>query len=156
MTETRPALTKMLARIAEEESSLTFPTFDHDVAWQLGRTIRRLARESSAPIAIDVRIGEQQVFHSALAGSTADNDEWIARKIRTTRRFATSSLAIRVKRDLDGGDAFGWLDPTVYAVSGGCVPLRVGGAIVGTATVSGLPDHEDHALVVSAIRELLA
>lgn len=155
MTETRPALTKMLARIADEESTLFFPKFDHDVAWQLGRTIRRLARESSAPVAIDVRLGEQQVFHSALAGSTADNDDWIARKIRTTQRFATSSLAIRVKRDLDGADSFGWLDPALYAVSGGCVPLRVAGAIVGTATVSGLPDHEDHALVIAAVRDLI-
>ena len=154
MTTSRAELEALLDRIADDERTTVFPAFGHDEAWRLGRTIRRLAREREVGVAIDVRLGEQQVFHSGLPGSTADNDDWIARKIRTTRRFAISSLAIRVQRDLKGG-GFDWLDPTQYAVSGGCVPIRVGGAIVGTATVSGLPDHEDHALVIEAMRALL-
>ena len=154
MTASRAELEALLARIADDERTTGFAAFGHDEAWRLGRAIRRLARERELGVTIDVQLGEQQVFHAGLPGSTADNDDWVARKIRTTKRFAVSSLAIRVQHDLKGG-GFGWLDPAVYAVSGGCVPVRVGGAIVGTATVSGLPDHEDHALVVEAMRALL-
>ncbi|QEO10018.1 heme-degrading domain-containing protein [Protaetiibacter larvae] len=152
MTESRAELEQLLEQIEHEERTLWFDGFGHDEAWKLGRTIRRLARERELGVAIQVRLGEQLVFHSALPGSTADNDDWIARKIRTTSRFATSSLAIRVRHDLNGG--FGWLDPALYAISGGCVPLRVAGAIVGTATVSGLADAKDHALVIEAVTSL--
>lgn len=153
MSDSPAELERLLARIAREEEELSFPSFGHDDAWRLGRTIRRLARERELPVAIDVRLGEQQVFHAGLPGSSANNDGWIARKIRTSLLYGTSSLAIRVQKDLRGG--FTHLDPAIYAVSGGCVPIRVVGSIVGTATVSGLPDAEDHALVVEAITALI-
>ena len=70
-----------------------------------------------------------------------------------SRRWLNVGVFLLGVRNTEG---FDWLDPTVYAVSGGCVPIRVGGAMVGTATVSGLPDHEDHALVIEAMRALLA
>ena len=143
-----------IAEIEAQEARLQFTRFTHEDALALGLLIVRLGTERSLGITVDITKGDQQVFHVSLAGTTADNDDWIARKIRTTRRFATSSLAIRVQRDLKGG-GFDWLDPELYAISGGCVPIRVGGALVGTATVSGLPDHEDHALVIEAMRALL-
>lgn len=153
MTQSRADIEQLLAQIEEQERTLWFASFGPDDAWKLGRTIRRLGREREQPIAIHVRLGEQLMFHAALPGSSADNDDWIARKIRTTGRFGTSSLAVRLRSELAGG--FGWLDPAVYALAGGCVPIRIAGAIVGTATVSGLPDTEDHALVVEAITSLL-
>ena len=42
-----------------------------------------------------------------------------------------------------------------FAASGGGVPIFVSGVgVVGAATVSGLPDVEDHQLVVAAMRRL--
>ena len=50
-----------------------------------------------------------------------------------------------------------YLDEKDYAAHGGCVPLVVKGVgFVGTVTVSGLPQREDHELVVEALREHLA
>jgi uncharacterized protein (UPF0303 family) len=42
-----------------------------------------------------------------------------------------------------------------YASQGGSFPLRTaGGACVGAVTVSGLPQRDDHALVVEALASL--
>ena len=48
------------------------------------------------------------------------------------------------------------LDPTVFAAHGGAFPVIVRGVgVVGTVTVSGLPQEEDHRLVVSVLRDFL-
>lgn len=139
----------LMIRIAEEERELSFPSFTHDDAWRLGSLLRELAVERGLRVVIDVRLGEQIVFHSALAGTSADNDEWIARKVRTVQRFARSSALVELNERID------WIDERVYAKAGGCVPIRVNGTIVGNASVSGLTGLEDHALVVEGMRALL-
>lgn len=136
-------------------AALAFPRFAHDDAWRLGGILTELARARRHPVTIDIRRGEQQVFHAALEGSTADNDSWVAKKAAAVRRFERSSLALRVASE-ESGRALSWLDPAVYAVSGGCVPVVVAGALVGTVAVSGLPDLEDHALVIEAMTAFLA
>lgn len=47
------------------------------------------------------------------------------------------------------------LPETEFVASGGAVPIFVRHVgLVGVATVSGLPDTEDHQLVVTAIQDL--
>ena len=139
-----------LAALLAEWSEFSFSSFTHDDAWRLGTAIRDIAVDRSLPVSIHIRLGEQLVFHSALLGTSADNDDWIARKIRTALRFARPSMAIELSPDIT------WLDERVYARAGGCVPVRVNGAIVGTATVSGLSSIDDHDLVIEGMRSLLA
>jgi uncharacterized protein (UPF0303 family) len=44
------------------------------------------------------------------------------------------------------------LDPADYAAHGGAFPVRIANVgIVAVVTVSGLPQAEDHALVVTAL-----
>jgi uncharacterized protein (UPF0303 family) len=156
MSEPHATAGELLARIAEQEQRLAVTTFSHEDALRLGMGLAELARGRGHVVAVDVTRGEQQVFHAGLTGSSADNDEWIARKIRTTKRFGRSSLAMRLESEKRTG-GFDWLDPKLYALSGGCVPIRLAdGALVGTATVSGLHDTEDHALVVEALERFLA
>ena len=48
------------------------------------------------------------------------------------------------------------LDPIDYAPHGGSFPIVVGGAgFIGSITVSGLPQREDHNVVVAALCEFL-
>jgi uncharacterized protein (UPF0303 family) len=114
------------------------------------------ARQRGLAVTIDVGRGEQRLFHSALKGTAADNDEWIERKNRVVRRFGHSSYYM----GREAGEEFAerhLLDGREFAAHGGAFPVRVRGVgVVGTVTVSGLPQEEDHRLVVSVLRDFLA
>lgn len=150
-------LTEQIATIKKQEATLVFTSFSHADAWRLGGVIMDLATSRGLGIAWDVSRGDQVVAHGATEGSNAGNDLWIARKIRAAKLLNSSTLRLRLEAQLSGRNPADWLEPLQYAIAGGCFPIRVaGGAIVGTATVSGLPDTEDHALVVEAIEAFLA
>lgn len=139
-----------------EVDELEFRSFGLDDAWRLGSILRELAVARRLGVAIDVRIGDQQAFHTALPGATADNDDWITRKVALVRRFDAASYPLALTHRASGRDFPPHLDPRVMAFAGGCVPIRMGGTQVGTVTVSGLPDLEDHSLVLEGIRAFLA
>jgi uncharacterized protein (UPF0303 family) len=96
----------------------------------------------------------QQLFYSALTGTTPDNQRWVARKVAVVARFhkssyhvgrllAQSGLAFNARYNLPEED---------YAAHGGCFPITVTGAgIVGAVTISGLAQREDHNLAVEAL-----
>jgi uncharacterized protein (UPF0303 family) len=149
----------LIARLEEQERRLVFARFDFDDAWALGCRLVDLARERALPVAVDIRRGGQQLFHAALPGSTADNDGWIERKVRVVYRYGASSYLVGRRLAAKGQqlDASMGVDPAGYAAHGGAFPVRVPGVgVVGVVTVSGLPQAEDHALVVEAVEAFLA
>ena len=106
-------------------------------------------------MAIDISRNHHRLFHVALAGATPDNDSWIERKTRVVNRFGHSSLYMRqaaVERGTTFEEQLG-LDPQLYAAHGGAVPVIVRAVgPVGVVVVSGLPQLEDHRMVVTALR----
>ncbi|MGW7362349.1 heme-degrading domain-containing protein [Streptomyces sp. NPDC054841] len=148
-----------IATLEAQERQLTLRQFTYDDAWTLGSMLVELARERHAPVAIDIRRGPQQLFHCALPGSSADNDAWIDRKRRVVERYGESSLLVGSRFRAKGTtfEESSRLDPDRYAAHGGSFPIRVHGAgVVGTVTVSGLPQAEDHAMVVEALERLIS
>lgn len=144
-----------LARIESEESELVFARFDLDDAWALGSALRATALERGLPVVIGISLGEARVFHTALPGSSADNDGWLERKSRTARRFGRSSYGVGTAFRAQGKDfdTSARLDTTLYAAHGGVFPITIAGVgMVGTVGVSGLPQADDHALVVEHLR----
>ncbi|MDH2390501.1 heme-degrading domain-containing protein [Streptomyces sp. HNM0663] len=144
--------------IEAQERRLTLPRLTYDDAWALGKLLVSLARTRRAPVAIDIRRGPQQLFHCALPGSSADNDAWIDRKRRVVERYGESSYLVGARQRAKGTtfEASSRLDPDVYAAHGGSFPLAVDGVgVVGAVTVSGLPQAEDHALVVEALERFI-
>ena len=128
--------------------------FDLDAAWRVGSRLVQSCRRAQQPVTIVVFLGEQRAFHAALPGSSADNDSWVERKTRVVRRFGRPSL--EVERDLAGDGLAGFytafgLSPAEFAPSGGAVPIRVRGSLVGVLAVSGLTSAEDHELAVAAL-----
>jgi uncharacterized protein (UPF0303 family) len=140
-----------------EAATLILPAFTETDALRLGTALVATAQDRSLPVVISIRAANRTYFHAALPGSAANNDHWARRKGNTALMFGTSSLLQRLLHEGNGRTlATSGLADADYALSGGAVPVCVRGAgMVAVATVSGLPDTEDHALVVSAIRALI-
>ena len=149
----------LLDRLVAEEAELRFTSFTLDDAWELGVRLRAAAASAGHPVAIAIWFGPQRVFHAALPGSSADNDGWLDRKHRVVERFGHASMLVGEEFRAKGEDfdTHARLDPREYAAHGGVVPIRLeGGAVIGAVGVSGLPQQDDHDLVVEHLRAYLA
>ena len=149
----------VLEQLLQEEQELQFTMFNEDVAWKLGSQLVEKALRRSLPVTIDIMRGSHQLFHASLPGTSADNDEWIKRKVRLVYRFGHSSFYMgQLLKSKGRSLEQAYLIPeSDYAAHGGCFPVLLKNTgMVGTITVSGLPQEEDHKLVVQTIREYLA
>jgi uncharacterized protein (UPF0303 family) len=145
---------ELIAQLEAQQRELVLSRFDNDDAWRLGVLLVDLARERDASVTLDIRRGDHQLFHCALPGTSADNDSWVERKSRVVARFGDSSYLVGVRSKLAGRSLLDrGLDPLRYADHGGSFPITIAGVgVVGAVTVSGLPQADDHALVVEALR----
>lgn len=148
----------LIAEIETQERELLFTRFDNADAWELGSAMVAAASERSLPVTIDIRRHGQQLFHAALTGTAADNDAWIERKVNVVNRFGASSYLVG-RRLAAKGDVLGQelgVEPARFAAHGGAFPIRiVDVGVVGSVTVSGLPQADDHAFVVEMLRAFL-
>ena len=137
-----------------DENTLDYARFGYDDAWALGSRIVEFTAAQGHPIAVAIVFGEQRVFHAALAGSAATNDDWLARKFRTVARRNCSSWATACRVRANGGDFFaeGGYAPADFALAGGAAPLRVRGSLIGAVGVSGLAEEDDHRVVIDAMQ----
>ncbi len=153
-----PLLLESIGRIEAEIAELQFGQFTPADALALGLLLVELGTERNLPIAIDISRGEHVVFHVALTGATLDNDYWVRAKSRTALRYGEPSLLVGLRARRGGGriEDNPLFDLSAYAAHGGSFPLYVRGVgPVATVTVSGLPQVEDHNLVVEALRSVL-
>ena len=100
----------------------------------------------------------QQLFHCALPGATPDNADWVRRKRNTVLRFHRNSYAVGLDLQRQGTtlEAKTGVALADYATHGGGFPiLLAGGPCIGAITVSGLPQREDHGLIVAVLAEHL-
>ena len=151
-------LSEDLEKFAAQERELRLPRLDAQIAWEQGTRIRTLATDRGLTLVIDVRRFGQQLFFAALDGTTPDNAEWVRRKSNVVARFHRSYYAVGMTLKMKATtllEGYG-LPVADYAVDGGSFPLIVENAgSVGSVTVSGLPQRDDHNLVVEALCALL-
>jgi len=103
--------------------------------------------------------GTHQLFHASLGGTSPDNDEWVKRKVRLVYRFEHSSFYIGQLLKSKGKriEESYLVSETEFAPHGGCFPIIIKETgVIGTVTVSGLPQEEDHRFVVQALSDYLA
>lgn len=113
--------------------------------------------QASAPIAVKIVLGRRIIALLAQDGTNADNAHFLDLKINTVFNCGHSSLwwfhhlrsTGRTLADV------AWADPTQVIDMGGGVPLWAHGQIVGAIAVSGLAHEDDHALIMTASRQLI-
>jgi uncharacterized protein (UPF0303 family) len=141
-----------------QESRLRFDAFDAHAAWALALALREDGLARQAPIVATVETWAMKLAAFALPGATADNFDWARRKINIVRRLQRSSYAVGLQLAKSGRTLadLGALPERDYAVHGGAFPIFVRGAgCIGAVAVSGLPQREDHILVVAALARVL-
>ena len=155
----RDELAQLVAEVTEQQFALQLRHFNNDDAWRLGSHLVELARSRGLPVVVDVRRPGHLLFHVSLPGTTPDNDTWVTRKSRVVERFGAPSFLVGLRARVQGSTfaADSGLPEQEYAAHGGAFPVTVRGTgIVATVTVSGLPQAEDHALVVEGLTEMVA
>ena len=142
-----------------EEQLLLLPALDKRDCIEIGQIATQLATSQSLPVAIQVRLGDQIIYHAALPGSTTENDWWINRKARVVRLKQHSTMYERVlaqEQGIDWHKENNLLDET-HAIHGGGLALKTKDqGFLGTLLISGLPQIEDHLFGVSVLTEFLA
>ncbi|RWB03760.1 MAG: heme-degrading domain-containing protein [Mesorhizobium sp.] len=140
--------------IKRQEATLVFSEFDEAIAFEIGTAIRDRALAGNLPIIVDIRTFDRPLFYAALPGSNASNPDWARRKINVVKRFLRSTYRMvleqqRPDRSFKIGEG---LDIADYVLAGGGFPVTVKGAgVIGVIAVSGLPEREDHGVVVDAL-----
>lgn len=150
---------ELLKTLLQQEQELQFTSFNETTAWELGSQMVERAMRDNLPVTIDITRGQQQIFHYSMPGTAADNDEWVKRKVRLVNRFGHSSFYMgqMLKHKGKTIEQSYLIPESEFAAHGGCFPIIVKGTgMVGTITVSGLPQEEDHKLVVESIRAFIA
>jgi len=151
------ALNNDIALARRHEELLVFPSFDETDAWTLGQSLRTAALELGASVAIDIRRGDDCLFFTAMHGTTPANADWARRKRNLVNLLQSSSYLNGLLARLGTvNPEYMALPARDFAWAGGCFPIRVAGTgVVGTITVSGLPQRDDHKLVVDAVSNYL-
>ena len=144
--------------LRQQEQLAQFDAFGEETAYDLGCVLYALARSARAPVAVNIRTSDRALFHAVLPGATPDNDTWIRRKSNVVLRYHQSSLlfgdTLALKgRVINPDMGIGYED---FAAHGGSVPIRIRHTgVIAAITVSGLPQLDDHRMVIAALGQFL-
>lgn len=149
---------QLYQELEEQEKRLQFKKFNSEVALEIGLMLIELAKKDHKKVTIDITLNGHRLFHYAFQGTSPDNEQWIIRKCRVVNRFHMSSyrMGIQLKRSGSTIQQKYTLNEAEYAPHGGSFPIIIReGGYVGTITVSGLPQEEDHRMVISTLEAYL-
>lgn len=143
-----------IAKIAEQEAALVFESFDEATAFAIGSAIRERALKDQLPIVVDIQLWDRPLFFAALPGSTSSNTNWARRKRNVVKMFHKSTYRMvleQAREDKTFPPGHG-LSAEDYVLAGGGFPVKVKGVgAVGVIAVSGLPQRQDHEVIVAAL-----
>ena len=147
-----------IEKIKVQEAELVFPAFDEATAFEIGSALRARGLDENFPIIVDIQLWDRPLFYAALPGSTGSNADWARRKRNVVKMFQKSTYRMMLEQ---GGESalfserYG-LSASEYVLAGGGFPIRVSGAgVIGVIAVSGLPQRQDHGIIVDALCDQL-
>jgi uncharacterized protein (UPF0303 family) len=146
-----------LSDLLRQETELQFEVFNNETAWLLGCKLKKIAEDKNAIVVIEVYAFNQTLFSYAMSGTQPDNQHWINRKRQSVLRFGHSSYYLgklnkSKNREFEQQVHINAYD---YCAHGGAFPIRIKKCgLIGVVTISGLPQEEDHQMVIDALTEL--
>ena len=149
---------ELLETLTQQEKELQFTAFSSDTALALGLKVIELTKERQKSVTVNITVNGKVLFHHAMQGASADQADWIRRKNNVVARFGRCSFFVGIDHKHRGVafDDINYLDPADYAAHGGAFPITIKNVgMIGTVTVSGLRQAEDHAIAVEALRAVL-
>lgn len=151
-------IAKDIERLKLQQERLQFPAFNFEVAWQIGLALKAAGETRKAPIVVDIHLWSMPLLTFALPGGAPENFDWVRRKRNIVQLMHKSSYLVgrMLAHDKKSLHDLGALPERDYAVHGGSFPILLQGTgCIGALTVSGLPQREDHNMVVAALAEVL-
>ncbi len=148
-------INEAIAELRRQEDALQWPAFNESIAWDLGCSLQQAAALSSCSVHIEIEAFGRTLFLCAMPGTAPSNADWARRKRNVTQLLHRSSLAISLglRRDETDLQKKMGLPDSDYAAAGGCFPIRiVGCGVIGTITVSGMPEFDDHELIIEVLK----
>lgn len=148
----------LLDKLKKEENELVFESFSNNDALQIANLIIEKATKNNHKICIDITKNRTQIFHFSFPGTSEDNNSWVKRKNNVVYRFNKSSyhVGILLKKAGKSIEEKYKIDPKKFSPYGGAFPIIIKNTgVIGTITVSGLKQKEDHKLVIESIRDYL-
>ena len=142
----------------QQEQLLRFTAFGAESAWAVGSSLRTAALARGIGCSVEIEVAGQLLFACATPGATPGQANWIRRKRNTVHHFARSTYAVGRKLERDGGTLSSrhGLSETDFAAHGGGFPIWLAGTgPVGSVIFSGLPQRDDHNVVVEALAGML-
>ncbi|ONH68470.1 hypothetical protein BON22_1209 [Cyberlindnera fabianii] len=148
--------------ISEQEKSLLVSKFDDETAFAIGIAARNYALENfkGRSVIIDITTAAGAcLFRTYIGEIQPDNETWIQKKRNTVVRFEKASKRYGLELEAKGRtlQTVG-LNPNEYTNYGGGFPIKLASNPAFTfavITVSGLKDHEDHAVCVAALKSVV-
>lgn len=150
---------EFIKELEKQEEELQFTQFNNAMALELGMKFVEKAKSEGLIITIDITRNGHQLFHYSFDGTGPDNDQWIIRKNRVVNRFNKSSFLVGASLRNSGRtlEEAWFVSSLEYACNGGAFPIIIKNVgVVGTITVSGLSEEEDHSLAVEVIKDYLS
>ena len=144
-----------IENVANQERELQFSSLTRSDLDRLIDVFLNKTRMSNQPISIEIRVYNKSIFYYSNEGATKDQENWIFRKSNTCSHFNMSTLMLKLKMEEKSKTLADYsLSTENYAPYAGSFPLSVRNVgQIGTITVSGMSQLDDHRFVVEGLEE---
>ena len=146
----------LLRLLEQQEADLVFDSFDRRDALRLGTMLSETALGFRFPLTVRIFMGDIIAYQFAMARGEENRFGWTLRKYALLKATGHASMHGKVRMELMHELSDFAEHQDIYGFGCGAFPITVKDqGIIGAAVVSGLPDPEDHILVVHAIETML-
>lgn len=144
-----------LEELVSHEETFRFDSFTVSDALKLGGILQETAAKEGKSAAIQIELGDFEVFRSMPEGTGRYNDLWMQKKKNTVRMMEKSTLRLWTEMASRGVKRQMSIVPGDIVFCGGGFPLKLkDGTLIGVIAVSGPGDEYEHDLIVRGLAQL--